>query len=62
MLIVALLGKTCANLAAAHSYRNVLAIPLQTVPLQSIMQELDKCFILSKGTVWRGITILHRVE
>ena len=33
-----------------------LFISLQTVPLQSIVHELDKCFILCKGTVWRGIT------
>ena len=31
-------------------------ISLQTVPLQSIMHELDKCFILDKGTVWRDTT------
>ena len=34
----------------------VLVIPLQTVPLLSIMHELDKCFTLCKGTVWRDIT------
>ena len=35
----------------------VLVVPLQTVLLQSIMHELDECFILCKGTVWRGITV-----
>ena len=33
----------------------VLVIPLQILPLQSIMHELDECFILGKCTVWRGI-------
>ena len=26
------------------------------MPLLSIMHKLDECFILGKGTVWRGIT------
>ena len=30
----------------------------QTLPLQSIMHELDVCFILGKSTVWRGITAM----
>ena len=28
-----------------------LVIPLQTVPLQSIMHKLDECFVLGKDTV-----------
>ena len=34
----------------------IVIMCLQTVPLQSIMHELDECFMLCKGTVWRGIT------
>ena len=34
----------------------VIVIFLMTVSLQNIMHELDECFILGKGTVWRGIT------
>ena len=36
-----------------------LVISLQTLPLQSVMHKLDECFILSKGTVWRGITDIN---
>ena len=39
-----------------RSWLYVLVISLPTVPLQSIVHELDECFILGKGTVWRGIT------
>ena len=38
----------------------VLVILLQTVPLQSIMDELDECFILGKGigsSIWKQATL-----
>ena len=31
------------------------------VPLESIIHELDKYFLLGKGTVWKDIYVTYRV-
>ena len=51
--------RVLAQLAVIWWHRCILVIFLQTVPLQSIMHELDESFILSKGTVWRDMTDIY---
>ena len=44
-----------------NPHPGALSVIVQIVPLQSIMQEFDKCLILNKGTVWRGITDIYHM-
>ena len=40
---------------------NIPMCYLGNVSYQSIMHKLDECFILDKGTVWRGITDIQHI-
>ena len=46
----------------SSNFHLVIVVFFQTVPLRSIIHELDKSFILSKCTVWRstGRTLYKR--